>query len=968
MNNDTLPKINVNNTDVNVILKSLQKITNSKDKLNVVDSSLEMINGKIISEINNSSGSINDLTISNIGDQYVFFLKEQKIENKSFLVVSDGNFDAKVFSQIFASYLKAYNIKVFFTPINETSNLGANFSNLDESFGGMISFSLHRFQKNFLSISFLNENGAFLSQSQSELFNYNSNNTLDLNLRVYDEKIDLLPLFDVDKYISTLPLEQDLSNLEISINNSYNMNPEIIQKFFHRNKIKYAETKNSNPNKNKNIKKAIFSSIRRKHDVALSLFPGNNYFEIAVRHKKQYKFFNMNDLTAIYLYYQTKYLQTDKDYWQDKYIVGNISTSDLISEIAKKNNIKMKEYQVFYSEIYVNKDLDANMLFATNGTNYFISSGQKNYISDPFYNLQIFLEMISFFKSQNKSLYDIMVEIIAEYGVFRHSINEQIIDDATVRKFFNILSKDMKLADQKIIRFDKINTNNNNIKIFKAILADKTKVSFVHSKRTNSLMIYLSLKFVDKKEEFKKSKKSKKIISLDKNDNYMNLIIQEKKIIEAIKLFKDDYSKKTFNWKDFLKYFVFIAIFILIFVILFTTLYSGTDQTSTIFDKINELIQTNSFLMYSLPFILLMFMFPIICNSILIGRMLKVQGQKVKIRHLIISSSIAVVISNITPLSVGGDIASYWYLKRKSFEKESLIATFLASSLLYQVVGALISLIFIPMGLFAYSDILFSGSAESTIIMIMVLIGFSSNVIAASFIAVFSFSRSAQSLFIKSWIKLIEFNPFIVSRDSSFKAASFKYAFLKIRTSSFVIFKNLGVTLEFIFWRILPYFVNLGAILAISTGLMKPNDKLWGGQYINFIIGFTILSSANTLSPTPGGSGTTQWLQTQIYKQLFDDKYGPVGEISKIFSLLSTLLFFIVPTILSGLLLTTVWIGEKRIDKYTKVKRIISYENITTQNKSIRKYTRFYKISFVLWIFMISSGITIYYLTYTSFM
>ena len=965
MNNDTLPKINVNNTDVNVILKSLQKITNSKEKISTVDSSLEMINGKIISEINNSSSSINDLTVSNIGDQYVFFLKEQNIEDKSFLVVSDGNFDAKVFSQVFASYLKVYNIKVFFTSINETSNFGANFSNMNESFGGMICFSLHRFKKNFLSISFLNENGAFLSQNQSDLFNRNSTNTLDLNLRVYDEKIDLLPLFDVDNYISTLPLEQNLSNLEISINNSYNMNSEIIHKFFNRNQIKYVETKNSNPNTNKNIKKAIFSSIRKKHDVAISLFSGNNYFEMAVRHKKQYKFFNMNDLSAIYLYYQTKYLQKDKDYWQDKYIVSNISTSDLVSEMAKKNKIKMKEYQIFYSEIYTNKDLDSKMLFATNGTNYFISEGQKNYISDPFYNLQIFLEMISFFKSQNKSLYDIMVEIIAEYGVFRHSINEQIIDDATARKFFNILSKDMKLADQKIIRFDKINTNNNNIKIFKVILADKTKVSFVHSKRTNSLKIYLSLKFIEKKEEFKKSKK---IISLDNNDNYMNLIIQEKKIVEAIKLFKDDYSKKNFNWKDFVKYFIFVGIFISIFVILFTTLYSVTDQTSTIFDKINKLIQTNNLLMYLLPFILLMFMFPIICNSILIGRMLKIQGQKVKIRHLIISSSIAVVISNITPLSVGGDIASYWYLKRKSFERESLIATFLASSLLYQVVGALIALIFIPMGLFAYSDILFSGSAESTIIIIMVLIGFTSNIIAASFIAVFSFSRRAQSLFIKSWIKLIEFNPFIVSRDSSFKAASFKYAFLKIRTSSFIIFKNLGVTLEFIFWRILPYFVNLGAILAISTGLMKPNDKLWGGQYINFIIGFTILSSANTLSPTPGGSGTTQWLQTQIYEQLFDTKYGSVDEISKIFSLLSTLLFFIVPTILSGLLLTTIWIGEKRIDKYTKVKRIISYENITTQNRSIRKYTRFYKISFVLWIFMILSAILIYYLIYTLFM
>jgi hypothetical protein len=103
------------------------------------------------------------------------------------------------------------------------------------------------------------------------------------------------------------------------------------------------------------------------------------------------------------------------------------------------------------------------------------------------------------------------------------------------------------------------------------------------------------------------------------------------------------------------------------------------------------------------------------------------------------------------------------------------------------------------MGFFAYSDVLFSGTAESTIILILVSIGFLSNVISAIFIGVFSFSRRAQSLFIKSVVKISEINPFVVSRDSSVKAASFQYTFVKIRTSSLLIFKNLGLTLEFIF-------------------------------------------------------------------------------------------------------------------------------------------------------------------------
>jgi phosphomannomutase len=547
MNNDPIRKINVNNNDVNVILKSLQNIGTTKEHVSEIDSSLNMISGKIISKINTDSGFINDLTISNIGDQYLRFLQRHNIEQKSFLVVSDGNFDARVFSQVFASYLKANNVKVFFTPINQISNFGANFSNLDKTFGGMIAFSLHRSHKDILSISFFNDRGALLSKEQSSSFNDNMFNTIDLNMKVYDEKIDVLPSLDIDKYLDRLPQSKSLSNISISINNSYNMNSKIIEKFFDKNKITYSENKSSKPNSNKNIKKAMLSSMRRKDDVAISLLPGNNYFEMALRHKKQYKFFNLNDLSAVYLYYQTKYLKSNNKSLEERFIVTDISTSELVLVMAKKNKIQIKEHQTFYSDIYSNGDLDKNMLFATNGTNYFISKGQKNYISDPIYNLQIFLQMISFFKERGKTLYDIMGEITTEYGIFRHSTYEEKIDDVTVRKFFNITSKEMKLAGQKIIRFEKINNDNNDVKIFKVLLADKTKVSFVHSKRTDLLMIYLSLNYESKESiETTKTKKLKKQISIE-NSYYMDLVVREKKILEAIKLFKDDYSKKTFN-------------------------------------------------------------------------------------------------------------------------------------------------------------------------------------------------------------------------------------------------------------------------------------------------------------------------------------------------------------------------------------------------------------------------------------
>ncbi|MGL6125267.1 MAG: lysylphosphatidylglycerol synthase transmembrane domain-containing protein [Metamycoplasmataceae bacterium] len=968
MNNDSLSEINENNS--NVFFKSLKKIRNSNEYSDKVHLSLNMVNGRIISKIDISSSCINDLTISNIGDKYISYITSKKISNKKFLVISDNNLDAKVFSQVFASSLKKNNIKVFFPLGNESMNLATSFSLIDNSFAGIISFSSYRMQKEILSVNFFENNGSLISNNDSKLFNKNTLETAELNLKAYDEKIDMLEKFDTNKYISNLPNAKDLSNITVSINNSYNLNDDLLDVFFSRNKIKYTVSKVRSPSNNKNIKKAIFTSIKNRSDVALSFLSSNNSFEIAIKHKNQHIFYDLNDLSAIYLYYQLKYLNNNPEYFKDKYIVKNISASDLVQVIAQKNKIKVKEYKNFSSMLSENKDLESNMILATNGTNFFISNNQSNYISDPLRNMQLFLEMISFFKSKKKTLYDVMLEISLEYGIFRHSVNKQNMDIVTARKIFNIISKTMTFDGQKIIRFDKINDEESNSKIVKIQLQDKTKISFVYSQITNTLVSYISLIFKPEKNDKLQNNEKKPIISLEKNENYINLIVKEKKIVETIKVFNDDYSKKKMGWYDFLKYFIFVAIFIGIFIVLFTTLYNTDGNPLKIFEDLDKLIRTNHLLTFLIPILIFASMFAVFCNAILIGRMLKVQGQKIKIRHLIIASSIGVVITNITPLSVGGDIASYWYFRRKGFDREPLIATFLATSFLYQVVGALVSLIFIPMGLSLYSDIFLSGSAVSTTILTFVLIGFFGNVIAALFIGTFSFSRRAQAIFIKSLIQIICLNPFAISRDPSSLAASFQYTFIKTRASSLMIFKNFWLTSEFIFWRMLPYFINFSAVLAIISGLMKPNTELWGGQYLNFMICSSILIAANAISITPGGSGTSQLLQTQIFQILFKniDSNGEeidVAQVSNIFSLLSTILFFIIPTFFSTLLLFTVWIGEKRIDKYSKVKRVISYESKDVQNKNIRKYTRFYKISTIFWVIGLFTLLVMYYLPYT---
>ncbi|MGL5643642.1 MAG: hypothetical protein ACRCW3_02610, partial [Metamycoplasmataceae bacterium] len=255
MNNDSLSVINENKSK-NVFVKSYKKIRNTNEYSNKIHLSLDMTNGRIISKIDHSSNAINDLTVTNIGDKYISYITTKNINHKNFLVISDNNWDIKVYSQVFASSLKSQNINVYFLSNNDSINLATSYFNIDESFGGMISFSSYRQQPNILSINFFNNDGSLFSDLDSSLFNESANvlRPSELNSKVYDEQIDMLPSIDINKYLSTLPEAKDLSNIVVSINNSYKMDDNLLNNFFSRNNIKYVASKNSKPSDNKNIK------------------------------------------------------------------------------------------------------------------------------------------------------------------------------------------------------------------------------------------------------------------------------------------------------------------------------------------------------------------------------------------------------------------------------------------------------------------------------------------------------------------------------------------------------------------------------------------------------------------------------------------------------------------------------------------------------------------------------------------
>ena len=92
-----------------------------------------------------------------------------------------------------------------------------------------------------------------------------------------------------------------------------------------------------------------------------------------------------------------------KEKIQDKEIFCSNLASKYIEYYANINKVSINSYNLL-SE-YDEKKIQNNILLATNGNNYFVSKHNTSLCSDPIINIKIFLNLIAYFKKENKNLY-----------------------------------------------------------------------------------------------------------------------------------------------------------------------------------------------------------------------------------------------------------------------------------------------------------------------------------------------------------------------------------------------------------------------------------------------------------------------------------------------------------------------------------------------------------------------------------
>ena len=153
--------------------------------------------------------------------------------------------------------------------------------------------------------------------------------------------------------------------------------------------------------------------------------------------------------------------------------------------------------------------------------------------------------------------------------------------------------------------------------------------------------------------------------------------------------------------------------------------------------------------------------------------------------------------------------------------------------------------------------------------------------------------------------------------------------------------------------------IDLGVICALIGNFLQGD---WLTASIKMLSGSTMVRSINALNLViPSGIGISDWATKEILGSMFKANNGGAPFYSvEVFQTLSRIIFTFGVVILSASMLLTIFIGESRIDKYNKIKKTLTPEEIA-QGK-IKITTTFYSFAIIPWILGIITCIIVWYL------
>lgn len=180
-----------------------------------------------------------------------------------------------------------------------------------------------------------------------------------------------------------------------------------------------------NPEEEDAMSMALQRGKQLNADVIMATDPDADRVGVAVRNLKgDYQLINGNQIGSLLTYYVLSSKKDRGELRENDYIVKTIVTTNLISDIGK--DFGVKPYETLTGFKYIGEVITKLL-----GTENYLVGGEESYgylvgdlvrDKDAVNSCAFIAEMTAYFKSQGKSLFEVLVELYVKYGFYKEKL------------------------------------------------------------------------------------------------------------------------------------------------------------------------------------------------------------------------------------------------------------------------------------------------------------------------------------------------------------------------------------------------------------------------------------------------------------------------------------------------------------------------------------------------------------------
>jgi phosphoglucomutase len=200
----------------------------------------------------------------------------------------------------------------------------------------------------------------------------------------------------------------------------------------------FPTVKSPNPEEPDALRMAIEKAVETGAELVMATDPDADRLGIAVRNKEgNFILLNGNQTCVLLIWYILSQYKEKNKYKGNEYIIKTIVTTDLLHNIADGFNVE-------YYNVLTGFKFFAELIRKNEGVKKYIGGGEESYgflpgeyarDKDAIASCAIFAEAAAWAKSKGKTVYDLLLDIYVEYGLYKE-------------KLINIVRKGKEGADE----------------------------------------------------------------------------------------------------------------------------------------------------------------------------------------------------------------------------------------------------------------------------------------------------------------------------------------------------------------------------------------------------------------------------------------------------------------------------------------------------------------------------------------